>query len=76
MREMSPSGVEWIGDIPQEWEIRSLKYLFDFGKGLPITKADLKESGIAVISYGQIHSKGCPLGHPFSEYIDIIYYLV
>ena len=57
MREMSPSGVEWIGDIPQEWEIRSLKYLFDFGKGLPITKADLKESGIAVISYGQIHSK-------------------
>lgn len=57
MRKMKPSGVEWIGDIPQEWEIRSLKYLFDFGKGLPITKADLKESGIAVISYGQIHSK-------------------
>ena len=57
MRKMKPSGVEWIGDIPQEWEVRSLKSLFGFGKGLPITKADLQESGVAVISYGQIHSK-------------------
>ena len=26
MRKMKPSGVEWIGDIPQEWEIALIKY--------------------------------------------------
>lgn len=30
MRKMKPSGVEWIGDIPQEWEISRIKYVSDF----------------------------------------------
>ena len=51
------SGVEWIGEIPAGWDIVPLKVLFSFGKGLPITKADLLECGEPVISYGQIHSK-------------------
>lgn len=29
---MKDSGIEWIGDIPQEWEIRKLKYLFQIKK--------------------------------------------
>ena len=56
-RQMKDSGIEWIGEIPKEWEIRNIKYLFSFGKGLNITKENLKEQGVAVISYGQIHSK-------------------
>ena len=28
MRKMKPSGVEWIGDIPQEWEVSRIGYLF------------------------------------------------
>ena len=56
-REMKDSGIEWIGEIPKDWEIRNIKYLFSFGKGLNITKENLKEQGVAVISYGQIHSK-------------------
>lgn len=56
-REMKDSGIEWIGEIPKDWKIRNIKYLFSFGKGLNITKENLKEQGIAVISYGQIHSK-------------------
>ncbi|WP_173437373.1 restriction endonuclease subunit S [Sharpea azabuensis] len=55
--EMKDSGVEWINQIPVKWNVNRLKNLFSFGKGLPITKADLKESGLPVISYGQIHSK-------------------
>ncbi len=27
---VKPSGVEWIGDIPQEWEISRIKYVSDF----------------------------------------------
>ena len=34
-----------------------LKFIADFNKGLSITKDDLKEEGLAVVSYGQIHSK-------------------
>lgn len=56
-REMKDSGIEWIGEIPKEWEIRNIRNLFSFGKGLNITKENLKEHGVAVISYGQIHSK-------------------
>ena len=56
-REMKDSGVEWIAEIPREWETRNIKNVFSFGKGLSITKENLKEQGIAVVSYGQIHSK-------------------
>ena len=56
-REMKDSGVEWIGEIPKDWEIRNIRSMFSFGKGLSITKENLREQGIAVVSYGQIHSK-------------------
>lgn len=57
MREMKDSGVAWIGEIPANWKIVPLKSLFSFGKGLPITKDNLEDTGIPVISYGQIHAK-------------------
>lgn len=57
MREMKDSGVAWIGEIPNNWDIFTLKSIFSFGKGLPITKENLTETGVPVISYGQIHAK-------------------
>lgn len=54
---MKDSGIEWIGKIPDGWEIIKIKDSFNLGKGLPITKADLLQNGVPVISYGQIHSK-------------------
>ena len=47
--------------------------LYGFGKGLPITKEDLKETGIAVISYGQIHAKtntGVTLDRALLRYVS------
>ena len=55
--EMKDSGIEWIGKIPADWNVTKIKYLFSSGKGLSITKADLEDNGLPVISYGQIHSK-------------------
>lgn len=52
-----PSGIEWIGEIPENWEVMPIKALFSTEKGLNITKADLVDEGIPVVSYGQIHSK-------------------
>ena len=57
MREMKDSGIEWIDEIPLDWTAKPLKWMVKFGKGLPITKDDLLEQGVPVVSYGQIHSK-------------------
>jgi len=32
-REMKDSGIEWIGEIPKEWEVNSLKHLGQFING-------------------------------------------
>ena len=57
MREMKDSGLKWIGQIPNGWEVNRIKYLFKTAKGLSVTKDNLIEEGLPVISYGQIHSK-------------------
>lgn len=70
------SGIEWIGEIPDGWEVKRLKNLFDFGKGLPITKENLKETGVSVISYGQIHSKqnsGTRIDDSLKRFVDESY---
>ena len=49
--------MQWLKEIPSHWEVEPFARHFSYGKGLPITKADLRQEGIAVISYGQVHSK-------------------
>lgn len=51
------TGIPWIPEVPEHWEVVPFGRHFTYGKGLPITKADLLLEGVAVISYGQIHSK-------------------
>lgn len=51
------SGIDWLGQIPEHWETKRIKDLFRSDKGLSITKEDLVEKGLPVISYGQIHAK-------------------
>jgi len=55
--KMKDSGVEWIEEIPKEWEVKKFRYLFNFSKGLNITKENLQEEGIPCVNYGEIHSK-------------------
>lgn len=54
---MVPCSSSWIELIPDGWQCVPLKSRFRFGKGLSITKENLVESGLPVISYGQIHAK-------------------
>ena len=51
------SGVPWLGEIPSHWEVIDNKYLFNFSRGLTITKANLVDEGIPCINYGEVHSK-------------------
>lgn len=56
-RKMRDSGIPWLATVPEEWSFLPLKQVFSFSKGLNITKADLTDKGVPVVSYGQIHSR-------------------
>lgn len=74
--KMKNSGVEWIGDIPEEWKVKPYKAIFYTEKGLNITKADLVEKGEPVLSYGQIHSKmntGTKINDALLKYVPSSY---
>lgn len=51
------SGVELLGAIPEHWAISKLRFISSFGRGLGITKANLQDTGIPCVSYGEVHSR-------------------
>lgn len=74
--EYKDTGVKWIPKIPKHWNIEPFGRHFTYGKGLPITKADLIQEGIPVISYGQIHSKlnrGTTISDELVRYVSPMY---
>lgn len=56
IENMKPSNLCDV-TLPAGWECARFRKLFSFGKGLSITKEDLVDEGVPVISYGQVHSK-------------------
>lgn len=74
--EYKDTGVKWIPKIPKHWNIEPFGRHFTYGKGLPITKVDLIQEGIPVISYGQIHSKlnrGTTISDELVRYVSPMY---
>ncbi|MGI2118340.1 restriction endonuclease subunit S [Shewanella oncorhynchi] len=55
--EYKDSGVGFLNKLPVSWGIKKVNYLFSFGRGLNITKANLEDSGVPVVNYGEVHSK-------------------
>jgi len=41
---MKDSGIEWLGEIPEHWEVKKLKYVADLKSGSSITSEQIKES--------------------------------
>ena len=75
-QEMKHSGIEWLEEIPKNWNVNRIKNVFRNGKGLPITKENLVDEGLAVISYGQIHSKtntGVTIDDNLLRFVDFKY---
>lgn len=64
---MKDSGVEWLGEVPEHWVVLKNRHVFNFSKGLTITKENLIEKGVPCVSYGEIHSK---LGFEFNPTHD------
>lgn len=59
MAKMKNSGIEWIGEIPEDWDVKKLKYIAtSFKKGSGITKEQIIENGdTPCVRYGDIYSK-------------------
>lgn len=55
--KMKNSGIEWIGEIPEGWNKKRFKYMFQTSTGVSFTKDQLESEGNPVLSYGQVHSK-------------------
>lgn len=55
--EYKDSGIDCLGEIPNHWAMSKLRYLFNFSKGLSITKENLQDEGIPCVNYGEVHSK-------------------
>ena len=54
MEQMKPSGIDWIGDIPESWKVTRLQTLFDQVKE---KSSGTKEKNLLSLSYGKIVKK-------------------
>ena len=52
---LKPSGVEWLGDVPEHWEVVQLGRVGKFSKGGGGTKEDEVDVGLPCIRYGDIY---------------------
>ena len=51
-----PSGVEWLGDVPEHWDVKSLGTFGYFFKGSGGTRSDRSPTGVPCIRYGDIYT--------------------
>lgn len=51
------SGLDWLGDVPEHWQVRRLGAFGRFFKGNGGTKADETEDGVPCIRYGDLYTK-------------------
>ena len=54
---LKPSGVEWLGEIPEHWEVVQLGRLGSFFKGGGGTKEDEIDGGLPCIRYGALYTQ-------------------
>lgn len=56
--EYKDSGVDIVElSLPEHWNALKCRFVFEFNKGLTITKENLQETGIPCVNYGEIHSR-------------------
>jgi len=53
---LKPSGVEWLGDVPEHWEVGRLSQFFALQRGFDITKDQQRPGSIPVVSSGGVSS--------------------
>lgn len=52
---MKDSGISWLGQIPQHWEVKKLKYLINIQGGYAFSSNDFVEAGIQLIKIANLY---------------------
>ncbi|NVN97121.1 restriction endonuclease subunit S [Candidatus Nomurabacteria bacterium] len=70
--KMKDSGVEWIGEIPEHWEVKRIKYLGKIMNGYAFDSSKFKTEGTRVIKIANIQTMR--IDWTEESYIDDKYY--
>lgn len=57
MTRMKESGIDWIGQIPEEWEVTKLKYALLISNGKDYKDIEVEEGGYPVIGSGGVFAR-------------------
>ena len=55
--KFKPSGVDWLGDVPERWEVKKLKYLAKICNGREYREIQIEEGGYPVYGTGGIFNR-------------------
>ena len=56
--KLKESGIDWLGDIPEHWEVKKLKYIANLKSGSNLTSEQIKQDGDFQV-YGGNGLRGC-----------------
>ena len=57
MTRMKESGIDWIGQIPEEWKVTKLKYVLLISNGKDYKDIEVEEGGYPVIGSGGVFAR-------------------
>jgi restriction endonuclease S subunit len=76
------SGIEWIGEIPEHWEVKKLKYIASVNMGQSPSSEDCNNKGIGFPflqgngEFGKFHpspKQYCPIPNKLANKDDILF---
>jgi len=50
------SGVEWLGEVPEHWDVRRLRQIGPLLKGCGGSREDVVETGVPCVRYGDLYT--------------------
>jgi type I restriction enzyme, S subunit len=63
--KLKPSGVDWLGDVPQHWEIKQLKWAVMFQRGHDLPADEREDGSVPLVSSSGVsatHSRAAARG--------------
>lgn len=57
---LKPSGVEWLGDVPEHWEVSKVKFLADYINGYPFKPTEWGETGRPIVRIQNLTKEHAP----------------
>jgi type I restriction enzyme S subunit len=60
---LKPSGIEWLGEVPEHWEVSKVKLLADYINGFPFKPAEWGAKGRPIIRIQNLTKEHAPFNY-------------